>query len=62
MRTSGTPGDGPLTYVPILVAVGLLLALFGGPSTSLRYIDNALRNGAMAVVDVVKTAAAAVRF
>ena len=62
MRTSGAHTDGLLSYVPILVAVGILLALFGGPSTTLRSIDSFLRNAAVAVADVVKGAAAAVQF
>ena len=62
MRPSGAPTDGLLSYVPVLVAVGILLALFGGPSTTLRSIDGFLRNAAGAVGDVVKSAAAAVQF
>jgi hypothetical protein len=62
MRTSGAPADGPLTYVPIVVAVGILLALFGGPSSTLRSVDSAIRHAVGAVVDVVKSAAAAVHF
>ena len=57
MRTSGAPADGPLTYIPILVAAAMLLALFGGPNTVLRSIDTALREAVTAVIDTAKEAA-----
>jgi hypothetical protein len=58
MRTSGAPADGPLTYIPFIVAVGMLLALFGGPSSTLRTIDNILHSAATTVSDLVKAAVA----
>jgi hypothetical protein len=57
MRTSGAPGDGPLTYVPILIAALLLLALFGGPDILLRSIDTAMHDAVKAVIDTAKAAA-----
>ena len=54
MRTSGAPADGPLTYVPILVAALLLLALFGGPDSVLRSIDTVLHDVVKAVIDTAK--------
>jgi len=40
MRTSGKANDSPLTFVPIIAAVIAILALFGGPSSLLRTINN----------------------
>jgi hypothetical protein len=56
MRTSGAPADGPLTYIPILVAALLLLALFGGPDTVLRSIDTVLRDAVTAIIDTARDA------
>ena len=56
MRTSGAPTDGPLLYVPFIVAIAMLLALFGGPSSTLRAVDGMLRNAVVGVADVLKGA------
>jgi hypothetical protein len=56
MRTSGAPAGGPLTYIPFIVGLAMLLALFGGPSSTLRTIDGMLRNVAVTLADTVKAA------
>ncbi len=43
MRTSGRANDGPLTYIPLLAGVILILALIGGPTPLLRSIDQFVR-------------------
>jgi hypothetical protein len=44
MRTSGAGRDGFLTYIPIVAALLIVLALLGGPSTMLRAFDRFLRD------------------
>ena len=44
MRTSGAGRDGFLTFIPIVAALLIVLALVGGPSTMLRTMDHFLRD------------------
>jgi hypothetical protein len=44
MRTSGAGHDGFLTFMPILAALIIALALVGGPSSLLRTVDHGLRD------------------
>jgi hypothetical protein len=40
MRTSGKANDSPLTLVPVIAAVIVIVALIGGPSSVLRTLNN----------------------
>ena len=42
MRTSGKANDSPLTLVPVIAVVIVIVALIGGPSSVLRTINNFL--------------------
>jgi hypothetical protein len=44
MRTSGAGHDGFLTFMPIVAALIIVLALVGGPSSLLRTVDHWLRD------------------
>jgi hypothetical protein len=50
MRTSGAGRDGFLTYIPIVAALLIGLALLGGPSTMLRTFDRFLKDVVALVV------------
>ena len=40
MRTSGKANDSPMTLVPVIAVVIVIVALIGGPSSVLRTINN----------------------
>jgi hypothetical protein len=52
MRTSGAANDGPLTYVPVLAAVLIVVLLLGGPSSTVRLLDRFLGQFFETVVSV----------
>ena len=43
MRTSGASTDGPLTFVPIVAGIIIVVLLLGGPTESLKAIDRLIR-------------------
>jgi hypothetical protein len=58
MRTSGAGHDGFLTFMPIVAALLIVLALVGGPSSLLRTLDHWLRDFAALCVSAASALAA----